>query len=161
MQGVFGITAEEASNAAGKSAVKTRGPSELEATDGKSAVGDENWFSEAAQHLYAGNKPGMALWLTTGLGDERACQRYAAGHVKPAAYFLRALLRSPQGWTWLCAAMDGSDAEWWRDVRYAYEIIAVFEAKRKELLSGNGNAGGGAAVAARGAQGAPGKDGRA
>ena len=80
--------------------------------------------------------------------DERSCQRYAAGHVAPPAYFLRTLLRSPQGWTWLCAVMDDSDEPWWREVKYAYEIVAVFEAKRKELLGagdrGTTKTGGGA-----------------
>jgi len=110
-----------------------------ESSRGKSVVtGDisdaEDWFANACKHLLP-TKAGTALHFVTGF-DERSCQRYAAGDVKPAAFFLRALLRSPQGWIWLCAAMDGSDADWWRDVRYAYEIIAVFEAKRKELLGG-------------------------
>ena len=114
---------------------KSRGKSVVR-TDKSDA---DDWFANACKDLLP-TKPGYELHLMSGF-DERSCQRYAAGHVAPPAYFLRTLLRSPQGWTWLCAAMGGSDADWWRDVRYAYEIIAVFEAKRKELLSG-GSAGG-------------------
>jgi len=111
------------------------------ATNGKSVVSDgknagEDWFANVCKHLLP-TKAGTALHYATGV-DERSCQRYAAGDVKPPAYFLRALLRSPQGWTWLCAVMAESDEPWWREVKYAYEIIAVFEAKRKELLNGMG-----------------------
>ena len=87
----------------------------------KSDVDDENWFSEAAKRLYT-QKPGTILFLLTALADERQCQKYAAGHVKPPAYFLRALLRSEHGWQWLSAAMSGSDTQWWADVQRARSI---------------------------------------
>lgn len=102
-------------------------------SDGKD-VG-EDWFANVCKHLLP-TKAGTALHYVSGF-DERSCQRYAAGDVKPPAHFLRTLLRSPQGWTWLCAVMDGSNEPWWREVQYAYEIIAVFEAKRGELLNGD------------------------
>jgi hypothetical protein len=91
-----------------------------ESTDGKSAVGDEHWFSRAARILLPA-KAGTALHYETGF-DERLCQRYAAGHVKPPAYFFRALLRTEGGWQWLCAAMEGSDAEWFRQVKRGRRI---------------------------------------
>lgn len=100
--------------------------------DGKSAADDGDWFSEAAQQLHP-HKPGTVLFLTTELGDERLCQRYAAGHVKPPAYFFRALLRSDQGWQWLCAAMEGSDAEWWREMKRARARSAAIDAADNEL----------------------------
>lgn len=119
MHGIFPKVPNEASESNGTSAV----------ADDKSVEGE--WFSNACKHLLP-TKAGTALFYTTGV-DERSCQRYAAGDVKPPAFFLRALLRSPQGWTWLCAVMDGSDEEWWREVRYAYEFIIIVEAKRGEL----------------------------
>ena len=115
---------------AGSSASERSGRNAVEEIqDGKSAVDDENWFAEAAQELYGRNKPGTALFYATHLGDERGCQRYAAGSVKPPAYFFRRLLRTAHGWQWLCAAMDGCDEQWWRDVRLA----VAYEEKRREV----------------------------
>ncbi len=102
----------------GKSAVD-RNP------DGKYAVDDENWFAEAAQQLLP-HKPGTALHYETGF-DERICQRYAAGHTKPPAYFLRGLLRSPGGWQWLCAAMEGANPAWWSDLQRARRVVAQLD----------------------------------
>lgn len=99
---------------------------EIKSSD-TSVAGDENWFSEAALDLLGTEKPGTALWAITGF-EERSCQRYAAGHVKPTAYFLRTLLRSPQGWQWLAAAMEGSDAQWWRDAVRARHIKQAIDA---------------------------------
>lgn len=95
----------------------------IEKTTGdKSVADDENWFSDAVLLLYP-EKPGTALhYIAEKQFDERSCQRYAAGTVKPPAYFLRALLRSPHGWQFLAATMDGSDVEWWRDVERARAI---------------------------------------
>lgn len=108
-------------NGSGNGTTIARGTSAAEFTsDDKSVAGNENWFSDAAQRLYA-TKPGTALHYLTDF-DERCCQRYAAGSVKPPAYFLRALLRSEHGWQWLSAAMDGSTAEWWRDLQRAQRI---------------------------------------
>lgn len=90
-------------------------------TDGTSAVDDENWFSEAAQGIYE-HKPGTQLHQITTLGDERLCQRYAAGHVKPPAYFLRALLRGKHGRQWLRATMAGCQEQWWLDFQRAAEV---------------------------------------
>lgn len=84
----------------------------------------------AAHEIYGPNKTGIALFYAIGcLGDERGCQRYAAGSVKPPAYVLRKLLRSPQGWVWLCETMKNCDEPWWRNVRLA----VAYEAKRNEL----------------------------
>jgi len=100
-------------------------------TDGKSAVDDGDWFSNAAKKLYPA-KSGTALHFLTGF-DERICQRYAAGHVRPPAYLLRTILRSDHGWTWLCVIMHDSGAKWWRDTQFAVECASAFEAKRREL----------------------------
>lgn len=103
--------------------------------DGKSAGKTTNlsddWFSMTCKHLLP-TKAGTALHYMTGF-DERSCQRYAAGDVKPPAFFLLRLLHSPQGWTWLCAAMSGCEEKWWRDVWLAVECTVAFEAKRKQL----------------------------
>lgn len=76
------------------------------------AVDDANWFAAAAWSIYT-QKPGTILFLITGLGDERLCQRYASGEFKPKAYFLRALLRGAHGRQWINATMEGSTADWW------------------------------------------------
>jgi hypothetical protein len=111
---------------AGNIATTTHGRS-----SGKSAVDDADWFSAAARKLYA-HKPGTILHLTTGLGDERLCQRYASGEVRPPAYFLRALLRGDHGQQWLSATMDGSRSEWWRDIDSARALCAQFQIIKRE-----------------------------
>lgn len=82
----------------------------------KSVGSDENWFSDAVLRLLGTDKPGTALDCITELrfGD-RNCQRYAAGDVKPPAYFLRAILRGKHGEPFLHALMDGCESEWWLD----------------------------------------------
>jgi|SRR6185312_5718483 len=81
------------------------------------------WFSNICAQLLP-KDAGFALHITTGF-EERTCYRYAAGNRKPPAYFLRALLRSDQGWTWLSAIMDGADAEWFRDLQRARRVAEV------------------------------------
>jgi len=111
MRSVYEERVAEATNGGGISAVR-------KSFDGKSAVNDEHWFSEMAQALLK-PKPGTALHYITGY-DERLCQRYAAGSVKPSAYFLRRLLRSKQGATFAAIALDG--APWWRELQRMAEI---------------------------------------
>lgn len=91
--------------------------------DGKSAVENEDWFCEMARALLP-TKPGTQLHYITGY-DERLCQRYAAGHVKPSAFFLRKLLRSEQGAPFLNALMDGCDAQWWLDAQRERRVGAA------------------------------------
>lgn len=103
-------------SADGKSAVERSTPGlnpGIRTPDGKSAVDGSDWFGEMARALLP-DKPGTALHCITGY-DERLCQRYAAGHVRPSAYFLRVLLRSEQGEQFLRALMDGCAARWWRE----------------------------------------------
>lgn len=114
----------EATNGHGNNAVKIRRTKQ----NGKSAADDGDWFAQSARHLHP-HKPGTVLFLTTGLGDERLCQRYAAGDVRPPAYFLRSLLRSDSGEQWLNAVMDGCTQAWWvklkTDSDYGRKIRAV------------------------------------
>lgn len=72
---------------------------------------DENWFAVSCLSLYSA-KAGTALHYATGF-DERSCYRYAAGQVKPPAYFLRALLRGDHGEQWLNATMADCTSQWW------------------------------------------------
>lgn len=95
--------------------------------DGKSAVDDADWFSVATLKMHP-HKPGTVLHLVTGLGDERLCQRYAADHVRPPAYFLRRLLRGRHGRQWLNATMDGCTEQWWLDHQRADRIVAQIDA---------------------------------
>jgi hypothetical protein len=74
----------------------------------------EQWFPAICRELWP-KDAGFALHVITGF-EERTCYRYAAGDRKPPAFFLRSLLRSEQGRPWLNAVMDGSTAQWWRDV---------------------------------------------
>jgi hypothetical protein len=78
------------------------------------SVGDK-WFARICKGLFT-SKAGTACHYDSGV-DERSCQRYAAGTVQPSGWFIRALLRSKNGWTWLCAFMDGCDALWWRELQ--------------------------------------------
>ncbi len=91
----------------------------VETKSADNSVGDgDEWFADLARPLLGKDKPGMELDCITGLVfGERNCQRYAAGHVKPPAYFLRSLLRSPQGWQWLCACMEGCSDPWWVELQ--------------------------------------------
>ena len=81
---------------------------------------DEHWFSEGCD-IYE-HKPGTIIFTLTGLGDERICQRYASGEVRPSAYFFRGLLRTSHGWEWLNIAMRGSKEPWWLEVQDAIRI---------------------------------------
>ncbi len=118
MHGTISTTAKSATTFDGKSS-------------GKSAVDDADWFSVAARKLYS-HKPGTALHLITGLGDERLCQRYASGEVRPPAYFLRALLRGDHGQQWHGAVMDGCAEQWWRDAENARALCAQFQIIKRE-----------------------------
>lgn len=89
---------------------------------------DEMWFAEICTQLVP-KDAGLALRILTGF-EERTCYRYAAGDRKPPGYFIRSLLRTDQGWTWLAAIMDGSDAGWWIELqrtRRIAEAIASVE----------------------------------
>lgn len=103
MHGNIPASVQDASNAADNYVGKS-------VSEARKSVSDEDWFAEAAKNLHS--KPGLELHLLTDV-DERSCHRYAAGAVKPSAYLLRALLRSPQGERWLNALMDGCEAPWW------------------------------------------------
>lgn len=103
-----------ATNGHGRNAIRGK-------QNGKSAADDGEWFARAARILHP-HKPGTVLHLITGLGDERLCQRYASGEVRPPAYFLRALLRSECGEQWLNAAMEGCELPWWVNRKRAAEV---------------------------------------
>lgn len=89
---------------------------------------DENWFADCVLRLLGKEIPGKALDCITGLSfGERNCQRYAAGHVKPTAYFLRALIRSKDGGPFFLAMMDGCKAEWWVEFQEMQRLAAQRE----------------------------------
>lgn len=87
---------------------------------------DENWFGKLAQQLLCGTDAGFALNLLTGV-PERSCYRYASGERDPTGWFVRQLLRSEQGQTWLNAIMDGSDVRWWREQQLAAKLHALLK----------------------------------
>lgn len=90
---------------------------------------DFSWFSSPCRALL-GSDPGLALHVSIGV-PERTAYRYASGERPVPGYIVRELLRSPQGWQWLAAFMDGSDAEWWRDLDRARRVgIAALNAAR-------------------------------
>jgi hypothetical protein len=88
----------------------------------------ELWFSRIVRSLFA-VKGGTALHCITGV-DERTCQRYAAGHVRPPGYFIRTLLRSEEGWQFLAALMEGSEARWWAETKRARRIAEAVDRER-------------------------------
>lgn len=81
---------------------------------------DSCWFKGAARALL-GSDPGLALHVLTGC-SESSGYRYASGTRDVPEYVVRQLLRSPQGWQWLCALMEGSTEQWWRDVHRARRL---------------------------------------
>lgn len=85
---------------------------------------DSNWFAPVCKALLP-KDAGFALHVVTGV-EERSCYRYAAGDRKPSGDFIRALLRSEQGATWLAAIMDGSTAEWWRELQTARDLCSRY-----------------------------------
>lgn len=91
---------------------------------------NERWFSDICRVLLP-KDAGFSLHVATGI-EERTCYRYAAGDRKPSAALIRQLLHSEQGWTWLAAFMDGSDATWWRELQTARDLCIHFEVKRRE-----------------------------
>ena len=89
-------------------------PATIAADRSSDQMVSEQWFSTICRELLP-KDAGFALHVITGF-EERTCYRYAAGDRKPPAFFLRSLLRSEQGRTWLNAVMDASNAQWWRHV---------------------------------------------
>ena len=96
-----------------------------EATDQTDSEGDK-WFCELARRLLP-KDAGFVLHLETGF-EERTCYRYVSGERKPPGYFIRELLRSPSGWQWLCGLMEGSDAEWFEEIKRAKRKSAAYDA---------------------------------
>jgi hypothetical protein len=95
---------------------------------GKSASEDDNWFKDIAISLLG--KPGLELHLITGT-DESLCYKYANGKVKPPGYFIRTLLRSPQGKQFLRGLMEGCEEDWWLELQDAIELCAKFKIERR------------------------------
>ena len=107
--------------AVGETAISRHVTSDVEESSSvKSDAGSLDWFAEMAQGLLP-TKPGTQLHYITGY-DERLCQKYAAGSVKPSAFFLRVLLRSEQGAPFFAALMEGCTAQWWIDAKRAGSI---------------------------------------
>ena len=113
MHGVFPSAGDRAIEA-GDIAVVDKSVDDISVADG--------WFARICKALFT-SKAGTACHYDSGV-DERSCQRYAAGTVQPSGWFIRALLRSKNGGTWLAAIMDGSDAPWWRQLQRAQRIAA-------------------------------------
>jgi len=123
MHGVSGAPAYRATNVddsfGGKSG-ETPGKSVKESPKG--------WFADVCKRLLPRDKPGQALVCDAPDFGERDCHRYAIGEVKPPGYFIRALLRSKNGWTWLNAIMDGCDVPWWAEIKRARRIAEALRA---------------------------------
>jgi hypothetical protein len=83
-------------------------------------------FKLAARQLL-GSDPGLALHVLTGI-SESSGYRYASGERPAPGYILWQLLRSDQGWQWLCGLMDGSNAEWWGEIKRARAIKDAIDA---------------------------------
>lgn len=98
-----------------------------------SVADDEDWFASYAQAFYNGKAgPALVFASKSDQRDERNCQRYASGAVKPPSFFLRSLLRDPHGKQWLAAVMDGCTEQWWIDMQRAARVgaAAVAEADK-------------------------------
>lgn len=122
MTAILGSLDEGATNGRGHSG-------SIEKAADQSDSEDCGWFAELARPLLAGADAGFALHILTGF-HERTCYRYAAGDRKPPAYFLRALLHSDQGATWLSAIMDGCEAPWWLDASAKLDMLKGFQVRK-------------------------------
>lgn len=71
----------------------------------------ESWFARACVQILP-KDPGFALSITTGFPSS-TCYRYAAEGLPQGGNFVRALLRSEQGRTWLNVIMDDCTTAWW------------------------------------------------
>ncbi len=122
----------EVSRECGRSAIEardtvvaeTRGLGDCVTSDGT----DEHWFRDLAQSLLPGDKAGTFLW-SLGIGEERSCQRWVAGSVKPTGYTVRRILRSKIGREFLNGLMAGCQEPWW----IAYQRTAVMASILIEL----------------------------
>lgn len=110
-------SANGTTNGTGKLGAQGAAPPIVGASPVKS---DVRWFAEMVQARHP-DKPGTILHLNTGV-NERLCQKYAAGSVRPSSAFLRALLRSENGWIYLQSIMHGSDAPWWLELQQLFEL---------------------------------------
>lgn len=137
MHGIESTNANRSNGGIGASAESSRkiGPADASPDSlGASAEDDANWFADTARRLLSnakGEKAGFALYVTTGMRfDPSTCDRYAAGRIRPTAYFLRALLRTDCGWQFLCAAMEGSGVAWWAEIQRAKRIADAIDRER-------------------------------
>lgn len=92
-------------------------------TDQTDSDDGNDWFVSLIRSLLP-KDAGFALHIITGF-EERTCYRYANGDRKPPGYLLRQLLRSEHGAQFLAALMDGSDAQWWRDLERERRVGAA------------------------------------
>lgn len=83
---------------------------------------ESDWFAKIAWLLLGTNDCGFALNVACG-SPESSCYKYVTKNKtarrQPPAYLIRTLLRSEQGWQWLCGIMDGAEPDWWRDTKRA------------------------------------------
>jgi hypothetical protein len=86
------------------------------------ASDSEDWFGSIARQLL-GKDAGFGLHLATGF-PEGSCYKYVTPKKprQPPGYLIRALLRTDGGYQWLAAIMDGSDAEWWRELQHTRRL---------------------------------------
>jgi hypothetical protein len=73
--------------------------------------GSDEWFVRFAR-IALGNNAGLHLHHVTGY-PERSCYYWARGERAPPTDFLRKLLHSQYGETFLLAMMEGCRADWW------------------------------------------------
>lgn len=91
---------------------------------------DNAWFSVPARVLL-GSDPGLALHVLTGV-SESSGYRYANGSRAVPGYIIRQLLRSPHGWQWLAAIMDGCKEPWWVETKYGRRAVAALKEVPRE-----------------------------
>jgi hypothetical protein len=83
-----------------------------------------------------GKDAGLALALATG-APEGSCYKYVARKEprQPPAGLIRTILRTEQGWQWLCGVMEGAEPEWWRDTKRARSDAELAREFAARLLS--------------------------
>jgi hypothetical protein len=100
-------------------------------SDPAASDNDEDWFYKIAIANLGSHDTGLALHVVS-RSPEGSCYKYVARNPEarrqPPSGLIRTLLRTPQGWQWLCGLMDGSDAEWWQEIVRAKRKSDAYDA---------------------------------
>ena len=110
-------------------------PAPADSQDDQTGSSYDDWFYRAISGLLGkGNDAGYQLALLTKVPD-RSCYRYTTSIKEkrrpPPAYLVRMLLRRDDGYPWLAALMENSNAQWWRELDAAREFLSQYRISKR------------------------------